>query len=102
VEAGKAHTVSDFSCRPDYMLEIVEEKEQTFVSDVLRKIGRRINSVRGDFEDESRITQRCERHPPNTAAKSLSRCAGCLQREARLASPAGARQRQQADVVPQQ
>ena len=81
------------------MLEVVEQKEQLLVADLVGDAVISADRLAGRLEDQLRIAQRRERNPENAVGKALRRLGRRLEGEPRLARPAGPREREQARLV---
>ena len=85
--------------RLHHLLEVVEEAEHRLVRDVLGEAVLRAERLRRRREDERRIAQRRERHPPDAVGIGLGGQAGRLQRKPRLSGAARPGQGEQARVL---
>ena len=85
----------------DDVLEVVEQKQQRFVGQVLRQTVLGSERLPRRHQDELGVTQRRQRHPEDPVRVALPSLGGRLQPEPRLARPARARERQQAGVLQQ-
>ena len=80
------------------MLEVVEHEQQPLVPHRRRQGVLRAERLSGGILDEPRISERGERHPPDTVVVVVRGGRGGLQREPRLAAPARPGQCDQPDV----
>ena len=82
------------------MLEVVEQKQQPAVADLLRRRSASAERARSRSRDHvAGVRHRGERHPPHALRVAIRSGAGRLQRKPRLAAAAGSGQRQHAHVV---
>jgi hypothetical protein len=75
------------SCLDD-VLEVVEQKQQRFVGEVLRKAVLGSERLPRRHQDELRVTQRRQRHPEHPVGVAVRSLGGRLQPKTRLARPA--------------
>jgi hypothetical protein len=87
--------------RFDDVLEVVEQKQQRFVGQVLHKTVLRSERLPRRHQDELGVTQRRQRHPEDPVDVALRSLGGRLQPKPRLARPARPRQGEQAGVLQQ-
>ena len=59
------HQVRDLSGRVDHMLEVVQQEEQSLISDLGRKVSLRAEYLSGRRHHQRRIRQRCQGNPPD-------------------------------------
>ena len=85
----------------DDVLEVVEQKQQRFVGEVLHQTVLGSEHLPRRHQDELGVTQRRQRHPEDPVGVALRSFGGRLQPEPRLARPARPRQGEQAGVLQQ-
>jgi hypothetical protein len=81
------------------VFEVVEQEEQPHVPDVLGELAAGADGAGRGLHHELRVAERGERDPPDAVGEVISRLGRGLQRQPRLAGPAGTGERDKADVV---